>query len=187
MRRIDVYVVGPYAVALVVSVFFFYEALQIAPAAEGQLGADVWPKTILFFAIVTCLWEIGRSVLFGVSRRPARATDVPTHDASLIPSATAVDEGSEVSGFAPWIGIGLTAAYVCVFPWIGYALATLLYVVAFVYFGNYRKPLAALCVGVAASLGFMFLFMRVVYVSLPIGVEPFAQISTLLMHTMGIK
>ncbi len=40
---------------------------------------------------------------------------------------------------------------------------------------------------VIGSLAFMFMFMKVVYVSLPLGVEPFAQVSFLLMRVMGIK
>ena len=63
----------------------------------------------------------------------------------------------------------------------------ILFVAAFVYTGNFRRPFIAACVGVAASTGFMFLFMRVVYVSLPIGIEPFASVSTTLMRLMGVK
>jgi len=187
MKRLDVYVVGPYTVALVISCVLYYHALQIAPAAEGQLGADFWPKTILVLAMITCVWEIGRSLLSDPSNRSARQA----HDTADAASTTHGDGGPhnvhELTPLTPWIGMGLTAAYGFAFPWIGYPLATWLYVTAFVYFGNYRRPFIAACVGVVASLGFMFLFMRIVYVSLPIGVEPFAQISTLLMHAMGVK
>lgn len=186
MRRLDVYVVGPYSVALVVSLFFYYQALQIAPAAEGQIGADAWPKAILLLAIVTCIWEIARSFL-GDASHPAADSNGESSDAALLAPASAPDNASELSGLTPWIGIALTAAYVFAFPWIGYPLATFLYVAVFVFFGNYRRPLVAACVGIVAGLGFMYLFMRIVYVSLPIGVEPFAQVSTLLMRAMGIK
>ena len=104
-----------------------------------------------------------------------------------MPHEDAPDNAHELTPMTPWVGIGITAAYVFAFPWIGYPLATFVYVAAFVYLGNYRRPLRAACVGIVASLGFMFLFMRIVYVSLPIGVEPFAQVSTLLMRAMGIK
>ncbi len=96
-------------------------------------------------------------------------------------------EATEVGPFVPWIGIVLTVAYVSALPWLGYFVATLLYVTAFVYFGNYRRASVAAGVGIVASAAFMFLFMRVVYVSLPIGVGPFAQVSTLLMRAMGVK
>ncbi len=37
------------------------------------------------------------------------------------------------------------------------------------------------------SLAFVFVFMKIVYVSLPLGVEPFSQVSLLLMRLMGIR
>jgi putative tricarboxylic transport membrane protein len=183
MKRFDVVGVAPYAVILIISGCLYYQALQIPTAGPDRLGADIWPKTILLFAILTCLWEIVRKLWLANHGDP-----IDRHaEAALVPQQKPVEEASEVGSFVPWIGIGLTTAYVFSFPWLGYFLATLLYVTTFVYFGNYRKLFAAACVGVAASLAFMFLFMRIVYVSLPIGIEPFASVSTSLMHVMGIK
>ena len=182
LRRLDLAGVAPYVVILAISVCLYYQALQIPSAGPDRLGADVWPKTILLFAVLTCLWEIVR-LLWLANHNSANHDG----DGSLIPQQKPVEETAEVGPLVPWVGIGLTAAYVFSFPWLGYLLATFLYVTTFAYFGNYRKLLAAACVGIAASLAFMFLFMRIVYVSLPIGVEPFAQLSTLLMTAMGIK
>jgi putative tricarboxylic transport membrane protein len=184
VRRFDLVGVAPYAVILIISGYLYYQALQISTAGPERLGADVWPKTILLFAILTCVWEIVRKVWLA-NHIDTKHGD--SRDVSLVPQTKRVEDSSEVGPLVPWIGIGLTAAYVFSFPWLGYFLATFFYVTAFVYVGNYRKLFAAACVGVAASLAFMFLFMRVVYVSLPIGVEPFAQVSTFLLRTMGIK
>ena len=183
MRRLDLVGVAPYVVILVISGYLYYQALQIPTAGPDRLGADIWPKTILLFALLTCLWEIVRKIWLANHN----FANHDSSDDSLVPQQKPVEEMAEVGPLVPWVGIGLTAAYVFSFPWLGYFLATFLYVTAFAYFGNYRKLLAAACVGIAASLAFMFLFMRVVYVSLPIGVEPFAQVSTLLMTAMGIK
>lgn len=174
---------GPYLVVLAVSASLFYVSLGIAPTGDSRLGADLWPKTILVLAIITCVFEIARRTLF------ASRYDKPdaNHDASLLPQADIAESPSRANRFVPWIGIALTTAYVVAFPLLGYFLATLLYVVAFVYFGNYRRPLRAVAVGVVASIAFMLLFMRAVYVSLPIGVEPFAHVSTFLMRIMGIR
>jgi putative tricarboxylic transport membrane protein len=188
MRRLDVTGIAPYLVILLISSCLYYQALQISPGGEGHLGADFWPKTILVFAIFTCAWEITRKIWVGTPPGDRLSpTDISSGDTSLIPQRMPLEDAPEVGRFVPWMGIGLTAAYVFSFPWLGYFLATLLYVTAFVFLGNYRRSLVAICVGITASLAFMFLFMRVVYVSLPIGVEPFAQLSTLLMRAMGIK
>lgn len=186
-RRLDLKVVGPYGVALIVCTIFYLQALEIAPAPGHQLGPAVWPKTILLFAMLTCIWEIGRSII-NETRKSGTASAGTANDASHTASAdSAYDDSTGVKRYTPWLGIGLTVLYVAAFPWLGYPLATFLYVAAFVYFGNYRHPVAAMCIGLVSSLVFMFLFMRVVYVSLPIGVDPFSQVSTLLMHVMGIK
>ena len=183
-RRLDLKVVGPYGVAFVVSGFFYFAALQIAPAADNQLGPAVWPKTILLLAMLTCIWQIGHSVF---SRGPKQDAPTNEYNEASLASADAVHDTTGVKSYTPWLGIALTLAYVAAFSWRGYPLATFLYVSAFVFFGNYRRPLAAVCIGFVASLAFMFLFMRVVYVSLPIGIEPFAQVTTLLMGVMGVK
>jgi len=172
----------PYIVILLICGFLYYQAELIAPAGEGRLGADFWPKAILIAAMVTCAWEAVRKARIG-ARREARATPL---------SLDAVEEGKpqgeqKVPEYVPWVGIALTVAYALAMPWLGYFLASILFVAAFVYAGNFRRPLVAACVAIAASTTFMFLFMRVVYVSLPIGVEPFAWISTSLMRLMGVK
>ena len=174
---------GPYLVVLAVSAGLFYVSLGIASTGDSRLGAGLWPKTILVLAIITCVFEIARRTLFG-SRY---GKSVPNNNPSLLPQGDVVEPQSPANRFVPWIGIGLTTAYVVAFPLLGYFLATLLYVIAFVYFGNYRRPLRALAVGITASVAFMLLFMRAVYVSLPIGVEPFAHVSTFLMRIMGIR
>lgn len=186
MNRRDLMGIAPYLAILVINCILYYQALQIAPVGEGRLGADFWPKAVLVLAIATCVWEITRKIGVGVARNHRRGQ--ATHGgASLIPRAKPTDGMPELGFFVPWIGIAVTAAYVFAFPWLGYFVATFLYVTAFVYLGNYRRASVVIGVGVVASLTFMFLFMRVVYVSLPIGVGPFAQVSTLLMRAMGIK
>ena len=187
MKRLDVYVVGPYTVALILSGGLYYYARQISAAPEGQLGADIWPKTILVLAMITCVWKIGHSLFSASSNRAGHPAQVDA-DATLIPHGDgSAHDVANVTRLTPWIGIALTAIYVFAFPWLGYPIATFLYVTAFVYFGNFRRPLVAACVALVSSIGFMFLFMRIVYVSLPIGVEPFAQVSTVLMRAMGVK
>ena len=51
-----------------------------------------------------------------------------------------------------------------------------------------RAALIALLAAVAlASLAFVFMFMKAVYVSLPLGVGPFAEVSYLLMKLLAIR
>ena len=62
-----------------------------------------------------------------------------------------------------------------------------LYLAGFIVLGGYRRTAVTLATSLLGSLVFMFMFMKVVYVSLPLGVEPFSQLTFLLMRLMGIR
>lgn len=177
----------PYVVVLVIASYLCYVAFQISPAGNGQLGADFWPKTILSLTILTCIWEVARQLYTSRTHIIAPALiDIATNTPPETNPESPPDNVG-VSPFAPSVGIGTTVIYVLLFPKLGYFLATFLYVTAFIYLGNYRRLLVALSVAFVASLAFMFIFMRVVYVSLPIGVDPFSRVSTFIMDFMGIR
>ena len=175
--------VAPYVVILALTLFLLRSAFQIPPGSEGRLGADVWPKTILLLAVATCAWEIARKLWINGTRKESSPS-------TLVSAVKVHDEGvadDDVPAWLPWLGIALTTLYVFVFSEVGYFLATLGFTALFVYFGNYRRPIAAVAVGFVATLGFMLIFMKIVYVALPLGIEPFARLSALIMGAMGIK
>jgi putative tricarboxylic transport membrane protein len=84
-------------------------------------------------------------------------------------------------------GIVLTVLYVLVIERLGFFLTTFLYLAAFTWIGRYRRPVIVLVSSLVGSLFFMFMFMKVVYVSLPLGQGPFSQVTFLLMRLMGIR
>ena len=57
---------------------------------------------------------------------------------------------------------------------------------AFMLVGRYRRPGVIVASSVVGSLAFVFVFMKIVYVSLPLGVGPFRSVSTWLMAMLGI-
>ena len=84
-------------------------------------------------------------------------------------------------------GMAMTVAYVALIQTLGFFLCTFLYLAGFMLVGRYRRIGVALATSLAGSLVFMFVFMKIVYVSLPLGQAPFSEISFLLMRLMGIK
>src|SRR5205085_9104624 len=86
-----------------------------------------------------------------------------------------------------WIGIAITVAYAVLIEKLGFFLSTLLYLAAFMWIGRYRRLGVVAVTSLVGSLAFMFMFMKIVYVSLPLGMDPFSQVSFLLMRLMGIK
>lgn len=84
-------------------------------------------------------------------------------------------------------GIALTAVYVWIVQKLGFFLATAPYVAAFIALGGYRRWGVNAAVSLVGTLAIMLFFMKLVYVSLPLGEEPFAQVTFFLMKLMGIR
>jgi putative tricarboxylic transport membrane protein len=61
------------------------------------------------------------------------------------------------------------------------------YIAAFVALGGYRRWGIIAAVSVIGTFVMLFFFMKVVYVSLPLGVGPFQQVTLFLMQLLGIR
>ena len=84
-------------------------------------------------------------------------------------------------------GLALTLAYLLVIETLGFFVSTFLYLAGFMWIGRYRRVGIVLATSLVGSLVFVFVFMKIVYVSLPLGREPFSEVSFLLMRLMGIR
>ena len=166
----------PYALLLVAGAYLFYRAREFgAFARPGELGPDVWPKAILGLLMFVCAAEIAWRLLRMRTAPRAR------------PRANAED-GDEGPRY-PWrlaAGILLTALYVPGLEVLGFFLCTALYLAAFMVIGRYRAWVVIAVSSVAGSLAFVFVFMKIVYVSLPLGVGPFRSLSTAILALLGI-
>lgn len=179
-----------YAAVLLVAGFLFVHALGIRTYSGTYLGPALWPEIILGLTIITCilslagriyrLWKLthGEMDLVGkTSRQPTESHELHASPTNAIAAPSA---------WNPLIAVALTGAYIYLLPRMGYLLDTALYVTAFIYFGNFRKLLVAALLGTSASLVFMIIFMRLVYISLPVGNGPFEHVSTFVMRALGI-
>ncbi len=70
---------------------------------------------------------------------------------------------------------------------LGFALASALYIGAMIRVGRYRRWRVIVPTALVGSLVFMFVFQKIVYLSLPIGQSPFDAVSLALMRLMGIR
>ena len=177
----------PYVIVLAIVSYLYFLATKIDFVAPGgRIGPDVWPKAILVLAMVACGYEIVKNLLFGRGDRDLEGVlgsvlkEVPKE---------AVPAEPETASYPHllWAGIAMTILYVVLIERLGFFLCTVIYLAAFMRVGRYRRPGVILATSLVGSLAFMFMFMKVVYVSLPLGTEPFAQVSFLLMRAMGIR
>jgi hypothetical protein len=173
----------PYAALLAGAAFLYSRtAVFAALGRPGQLGPDFWPRAVLILLMLVCAFEIAR-VAF--SREGAAAVEEPAAKAADA-AAGAEAEGERY----PWLlaaGIGITVLYVPGMQVLGFFLATALYLAGFMLVGRYRRPVVIAACSVLGSLAFVFVFMKIVYVSLPLGVGPFQTVSTWLMAMLGIR
>lgn len=178
----------PYIVVLGAAACLYWFAMRIEFAApEGRIGPDFWPKAILILAMVACAYEIVKTVFF--SRNEHELAGVLDTIVDEAPADAAVPVETEAKRFPHllWAGVGLTLAYLLLIEVLGFFLSTFLYLAVFMWIGRYRRAGVVLATSLAGSLVFMFVFMKVVYVSLPLGREPFSEISFLLMRLMSIR
>lgn len=178
----------PYALVGAAAGYLYYVAANIQyHARAGTLGPDFWPKAVLVLMLVVCACEIARIVFAG---------DEPQSAGGVLEGL--VEKGADVAAGAAetpvashpvllLAGMGATLAYVAASQRLGFFLATVAYLVAFMWLGGYRRWGVIATVSVAGTLVLLFIFMKLVYVSLPIGVAPFSEVTLLLMKLMGIR
>jgi putative tricarboxylic transport membrane protein len=173
---------SPYVALCAAAAWLYRDAGAFTAAARpGQLGPDFWPRAVLVLLIVVCVCEIVRRVLF---ERLAR-DDVPS-----APAPGGVDAPDASDGRFAWClagGIALTIAYVLALDWLGFFVATALYLALFMLVGRYRRMRVILSASVLGSLAFVFVFMKIVYVSLPLGRGPFKTLSVWLLALLGVR
>lgn len=165
-----------YAVILCAAAFLYYFAAHLVydEGVPGRIGPDAWPKIVLGLLLATCLWQIGRILLTGTE--PAAGSD------DELPLTL---EGGDYLNLA-LLAIGVTVVYAFLLPWLGFFIATVLYVGAISYVGGYRRPWPLAATSVLAPLALTFVFMRVVYVALPLGRDPFKSVSLSLLKILGV-
>jgi len=166
----------PYLALLAGAGFLYHDTARFAVLGRpGQLGPDFWPRAVLVLLMLVCAFEIVRMAL---------AVE-PAPDAQPAPAAHEEEQGPRYPGLLA-AGIGLTVLYVPGMQVLGFFIATTLYLAGFMLVGRYRRPGVIAASSLLGSLAFVFVFMKVVYVSLPLGMGPFQTVSTALMAILGI-
>jgi putative tricarboxylic transport membrane protein len=189
MTRVILKKIFPYLIVLAVAAIFYAATSQISfERTPGRIGPDAWPKAILALTIIVCVYEIVRTALFDRGHKEVEGLlEIIEEQTAEEKSEGIVEEDLPTYTHLLLAGIGLTVGYVLLFDVLGFFVDTLLYIVLFTLVGRYRRPGVVLASGLLGSLAFMFVFMKIVYVSLPIGHAPFSAVSLALMRLMGIR
>lgn len=168
---------APYAALLAGAAYLFGDASHFAYSPRpGELGPDFWPKAILVLLMLACGWELVARV---VSRPAAPRAAAPANS----------EAAAETPHYPRLLAAGAlaTLGYVLVLPQAGFFVSTALYLALFMLIGRYRRFGVIAVTSVVGSVAFIFVFMRIVYVSLPLGVGPFQKLSLSILALLGIR
>lgn len=180
--------VMPHGVMLVASVLLYVVASRIDVDTGGRISPALWPKAVIVFMGLLCAYEIvkrlvasslesSRGLIDGLDQNPAQAA--------------AAKEAAALAPRPAWrmlfSGIGLIAAYVIAVPWTGFILTTTVFLVLFPLVGGFRRPGLAAVIGAAGGVVLAVTFLRIAYISLPLGEGPFRSLSLALMRALGVS
>jgi putative tricarboxylic transport membrane protein len=169
----------PHGVMLVAAIVLYRLAAGIDVDTGGRISPAVWPRAIIVVMGLLCAYEIVKR-LVARSRFTAKGM-VSTDPLGVMAEAPARRDLPMLFG-----GIALIAAYVVAVPYAGFFLTTALFLAAFPWIGGLRRPLLSAAIGLAGSLVLVVVFMRIAYISLPLGVGPFRDLSIALMRAIGV-
>lgn len=167
---------APHGVMLLASVLLYLAAMRIEAytgGGGGRISPAVWPKAIIVIMGLLCAFELARRV---ASWRLPRIAVADTAAAEPIAARP---------GMLAW-GVGLVVAYVVAVSWLGFFLTTVLFLAIFPWVGGMRRPVLTSAIAVAGGVALVVVFMRVAYISLPLGEGPFRALSLALMNALGV-
>jgi putative tricarboxylic transport membrane protein len=161
----------PEGLLLVAAVYLFVAAGNFRQVGNpDQIGPGFWPQVLCVGIAIAVLVRVGQK--FRARGRPL-----------VVSAVSETDEDVRMPRVA--LGVALVVGYIVGMLFLGYILATALFLIAFIYLGGQRKWYV-LPLGIASSLVFVYIFLKVVYIALPSGVGVFDQLSVILYQLLGI-
>lgn len=135
---------------------------------ENALGPLSWPRVMILGTIIT-------SVIWGFVR--VRST-YRTGSAEVTPVA--------IDPVRLAIGIIVIVGYGTVIVFIGFAIATFLFLLCWLWLGGFRKLVPLLSCSLVGTLALLYLFLKVAYLPLPRGTGWMETFTIALYQYLGI-
>lgn len=183
----------PHTVLLLIAGLLYYAASLIDTSGAGgtRIGPDFWPKVIIGAMAALCIYEIGKRLISGSARDAAGLIAGLDHAPLEIEGAPARAEAPVTTEAQPnhrrlAAGLVLIAAFVLGAAYVGFFVGTALFLALFSWIGGYRRALPVALVSVIGAFVLLVIFMRIAYISLPLGAGPFQQLSVLLLRLIGV-
>jgi putative tricarboxylic transport membrane protein len=174
----------PYLLGLAMAASLYVLSGQITyPAREGQLGPHFWPRIAIGIIAAVCLYEIVRLLLTGSAESGVQGITEQLDSETDV----AEDGGGAPRPHLLLGGVVLTVGYAVLMPMLGFLLASFLYLVLFMYLGGVRNHVAVWVTSTVGIFIFAFIFVKVVYISIPRGEPPFDRVTQFVMDVIRVR
>lgn len=161
------------AVALALTRFITNRPEEAAAMARGIAGPTTWPTVMLYAVMLFALaWAVQRLAMVLRQREQGGMT------APVVPMKPA--------GARIWMGILLVLAYGFSLPWIGFTLATVMYIALWLSLGGIRSPLQLVLTSVLGTTAFLYLFVKLSLMPLDRGVGLIGEYTVALYRLLHI-
>lgn len=166
----------PYLIPLALAVTLYVLAGHFDVVSRpGSPGPDLWPKMIcVMLGVASFIGLIG--ALFGASE------PVADHEGK----ADLVTEAPETRPELVWIGVTIVGLYIFALPYLGFFVATTMLAMALLVAGGMRHRTLVPMTGLLLASAFSIVFLRIVYVALPLGDGWFRVISLTIYKLIGV-
>lgn len=164
-------------VLIAVSIFLLWQCeciVEIQP--EGELSVRTWPRFALLMIIALSLFNASQDV-FSAWRSGKSSSG---------------DQGATESIWADvdFKTLGVAVALLFIYPLlmqiVGFALATVVFISIFLFWGNYRHPVKTPLIVLGGTLLILYVFVKIVYVPLPRGMGFFDDATIALYQFLRI-
>jgi putative tricarboxylic transport membrane protein len=166
----------PEVVLLIGAAYLFHLAGNFQNQAEpGQLGPGFWPRmaaTGLAIALVVRIVQTVRA-----------------HKRPIVKLRSELEEEAaegEIDYTRVAIAVALAVGYVFGTMFLGYLIATAVFLTAFIWIGGQRRWYVPL-IAIAGSLASATVFIGIVFVALPTGVGVFDTVTVAIYRLLGLQ
>lgn len=166
----------PYVIALALAALLYNLAGHFDIVSQpGSPGPELWPRMICVL--------LGLTSLIGMVGALFESPQVETDGEDEIETALSPPETNPE---LVWMGMATVGLYVFALPHLGFFVATILLTMTLLVIGGMRRWLWVPVTGTGLTCIFTLIFLRIVYVALPLGEGWFRVISLAIYKSIGV-
>lgn len=165
----------PELAVLVLCVVLYAQTADYEAGSTGGPGPALYPRILIGLLAFAVLFLLAQQIRQHLRQRRG------------VPAEPKPDDLAEENLSSPRVAliIGMAIGYVIATVYLGWVIATICFVTAFLFLAGKRKLWFTFPLATALAIGFCYVFVKVVYIALPTGVGIFDEITFRLLQLIG--